>query len=123
MKLFRTLSLLLASALFLLPCAGPLRAEAPCGGDFDTWISEFKREAAAQGISGRAIAASLDGLAPDPEYRGPRRQTFGHAIKHRLIGPTADPSVSIRGATRLERRRSSRRGSTSGGTTASSGNT
>jgi hypothetical protein len=45
----------------------------------------------------------LDGLAPHPEYLGPRRQTFGHAVEHRLIGPTADPSISIRGATRFER--------------------
>src|SRR5271165_2642791 len=45
----------------------------------------------------------LDGLAPHPEYLGSRRQTFGHAVEHRLIGPTADPSIGVWGATRLER--------------------
>jgi lytic murein transglycosylase len=36
-----------------------------CGGDFGTFVAGFKREAAAKGISGRALAA-LDGVTPDP---------------------------------------------------------
>jgi hypothetical protein len=31
----------------------------------------------------------LDGFAPHPEQFGPCRQTFGHAVEHRFIGPTA----------------------------------
>jgi lytic murein transglycosylase len=82
MKLIRTLLPLLLTALFLLPLAIPLRAEAPCGGDFDAWLEGFQREASGQGISGRAIAASLEGLAPDPAVlshdrrQGVFRQTF-----------------------------------------------
>jgi lytic murein transglycosylase len=38
---------------------------ATCGGDFGTFIATFKREAAAQKVSPRALAA-LDGVAPDP---------------------------------------------------------
>ena len=38
---------------------------ASCGGDFGTFIDTFKREAAAQKVSSRALA-SLNGLAPDP---------------------------------------------------------
>ena len=45
----------------------------------------------------------LDGFAPHLEYLGPRRQAFSHAVKHRLIGPAADPAIAIRGATRSER--------------------
>jgi lytic murein transglycosylase len=65
MKPIRTLSLSLATVLFCLALAGPSRA-ASCGGDFDEWLAEFEREAAAQGISRQAINASLDGVSPDP---------------------------------------------------------
>src|SRR5271163_2200314 len=34
---------------------------------------------------------------------GRAAKTFGHAVEHRLIGPAADPSMGIRGATRFER--------------------
>ncbi len=65
MKSPRTLSLFIGSALFCLALAGPSRA-APCGGDFNGWLDNFKREAASQGISQRAIAAALDGVTLDP---------------------------------------------------------
>src|SRR5262249_34401343 len=35
-------------------------------GSFDAWLAAFKQEAAAQGISRQAIAASLDGVTFDP---------------------------------------------------------
>jgi lytic murein transglycosylase len=44
---------------------GPARA-APCGGDFNAWLADFKREAASQGISQRSISSALDGISPDP---------------------------------------------------------
>jgi lytic murein transglycosylase len=92
----RTLSALIASLLLslavFLALAGPLHAAAPCGGDFETWLSEFEREAATQGISRRAIAASLDGLTPDPAVisrdhrQGVFTQTF-EQFSGRMISP------------------------------------
>jgi lytic murein transglycosylase len=38
---------------------------AACGGSFDAWLNAFKAEAAANGISASAIAAGLNGVAPD----------------------------------------------------------
>jgi lytic murein transglycosylase len=56
---------LIALALILVAICGPARA-APCGGDFNAWLADFKAEAATQGISQRAIAAALDGVVDDP---------------------------------------------------------
>src|SRR5437588_992388 len=39
---------------------------ASCGGSFETWLAEFKSEAAAKGISQGAIAGGLSGVTPDP---------------------------------------------------------
>jgi lytic murein transglycosylase len=96
MKLVRTSSLSTASTVFFLTVfclalAGPLRA-APCGGDFNDWRAEFEREAAAQGISQRAIAASLEGVTPDPavlsrdHHQGVFTQTF-EQFSGRMISP------------------------------------
>jgi len=41
--------------------AGPT---ADCGGNFQTWLTNFKRDASAKGISANSLAA-LDGIAPD----------------------------------------------------------
>src|SRR6185437_12058475 len=35
-------------------------------GSFEAWLSGFKQEAAAQGVSRQAIAAALDGVVFDP---------------------------------------------------------
>src|SRR5262249_22551410 len=66
---------------------------AQCGGDFDTFLSTFRREAAAQGVSPRALAA-LDGVTSNPQVvaldqrQGVFRQSFeqfsGHRIAERL---------------------------------------
>jgi lytic murein transglycosylase len=66
---------------------------AQCGGDFDTFLATFRREAAAQGVSSRALAA-LDGVTPDPKVisldhrQGVFSQSFeqfsGHRIAERL---------------------------------------
>ncbi len=56
---------LIALALISIAFCGPSRA-ASCGGDFNAWLADFKGEAAAQGISQRAIAAALDGVTDDP---------------------------------------------------------
>jgi lytic murein transglycosylase len=92
MTLFRTFLLLVATALLCLTLAAPLYAAAPCGGDFETWLAEFEREAAAQGISQRAITASLDGVTPDPAVvsrdhrQGVFTQTF-EQFSGRMISP------------------------------------
>ena len=92
MTLIRTPSVLTSSLLLLLALAAPLRAEAPCGGDFETWLDAFQREAAAQGISQRAISASLDGVTPDPAVlsrdhrQGVFTQTF-EQFSGRMISP------------------------------------
>jgi len=65
MKSIRTLLPSIAGAMFCIAFAGPSLA-ASCGGDFETWLTEFKREAASQGISQRAIASALDGVTADP---------------------------------------------------------
>ena len=54
-----------ALAIISVAICGPSRA-APCGGEFNTWLAEFKREAATQGISQRAIASALDSVVDDP---------------------------------------------------------
>src|SRR5258705_11699661 len=74
---------------------------APCGGDFETWLASFRREAAQQGISPRALAA-LDGVTPNPQgisldrRQGGFSQSFeqfsGHRIAQRL--PRAQGIVS-----------------------------
>ncbi len=51
--------------LFVLGLTHSPALAASCGGDFAAFIAEFTREAAAQKVSPRALAA-LDGVAPDP---------------------------------------------------------
>jgi lytic murein transglycosylase len=53
----------LAVALTAAPAAAPA---AKCGGNFGSWLADFKREAAAQGISQRVISQSLDGVTFNP---------------------------------------------------------
>ncbi|MBN8965514.1 MAG: lytic murein transglycosylase [Rhizobiales bacterium] len=59
--------------------AEPAQAAARCRntGSFDTWLAAFKRDAAAQGISQRAIASALDGVTFDPEII---RRDSGQAV-------------------------------------------
>jgi lytic murein transglycosylase len=104
MTLFRILSQLIAGTLLCISVAAPLHAAAPCGGDFETWLSEFEQEAAAQGISRRAIAASLDGVTPDPAVisrdnrQGVFRQTF-----EQFAGRMISPDRMRKGASVLQR--------------------
>src|SRR5437667_6904712 len=52
------------SAFLTAPAASALAAS--CGtGSFDAWLTEFKNEAAAKGISQSAIAAGLNGVTLD----------------------------------------------------------
>lgn len=56
----------LALVAVLTVLTAPAAAAAPCGGDFATFLDSFRREAAAQGVSGRSLAA-LTGVTPDPK--------------------------------------------------------
>lgn len=55
-----------ASAVAALFLAAPAFAEAPCRntGEFSRWLADFRKQAAAEGISAKAIAA-LDGITLD----------------------------------------------------------
>ena len=67
--------------LFVLGLTHSPAVAASCGGDFAAFLAEFSREAAAQKVSPRALAA-LDGVAPDPRVialdrrQGVFRQSF-----------------------------------------------
>ena len=80
-----------ALAIISFAICGPSRA-APCGGEFNTWLAEFKREAATQGISQRAIASALDGVVDDPVTltRDPSQRVFAQTFEQfsgRMISP------------------------------------
>ena len=68
----RLLSHTIFASLFLAAAAG---GSAACTntGNFDRWLSEFKAEARAAGISPHAIAA-LDGVTADPNVIGADRK-------------------------------------------------
>ena len=57
---------LICFAAALAAMAMPARAAAPCGGDFGAWLQGVKAEAAADGISQRAIQSALAGVTYDP---------------------------------------------------------
>ena len=65
----RIFGVLVTAMLVGAMLTGPADAAARCRntGSFDAWLSAFKREAAAQGISQRAISAALDGVTFDPD--------------------------------------------------------
>ena len=70
---------MIAAAFLGSACFGALAQAAQCGGDFGTWNAAFQSEAAAKGISQRALAG-LNGLSPDPQVLSlDRRQ--GHFSK------------------------------------------
>jgi lytic murein transglycosylase len=57
------------TAAIMLLAAVPAATAAECGSDgagFDAWLAQFKREAAAQGISVATISTALAGVSYDP---------------------------------------------------------
>jgi lytic murein transglycosylase len=57
------------AAVIMLLTAVPAATAAECGSDgagFDAWLAQFKREAAAQGISAATISTALTGVSYDP---------------------------------------------------------
>ncbi len=95
----------------LVLSATPVLA-APCGGDFPAWLSSFRREASAQGVSARGLAA-LDGVTPDPHVialdhrQGVFHQSFeqfaGHRIAERLGKARRMMQVHAATLSRIER--------------------
>ena len=79
--------------LLLLGCVcASAQATAPCGGDFGAWLQGVQQEAAAQGISQRAIQSGLGGITPDPAViahdhaQGVFRQSF-EQFSGRMVPP------------------------------------
>src|SRR4051794_34730137 len=78
---------ILACIAFIVSAAPALAAQ--CGGDFDAFLDTFRREAAAQGVPARALAA-LDGGPPNPQVisldrrQGVFRQSFEQFATHRI---------------------------------------
>jgi lytic murein transglycosylase len=91
----RTLTLQWLAACYTLwlgIIAAPAQTTAPCGGDFGAWLQGVKTEAAAQGISQRAIQSGLGGITYDPAViardhgQGVFRQSF-EQFSGRMIPP------------------------------------
>ncbi len=70
---------------------------APCGtGSFDAWLDDFRRDAAAQGISQSAIADGLQGVTLDPSVlaRDRSQQVFNQSFEQfsgRMVPPRVIP--------------------------------
>ncbi len=84
--------LFFGSLLFVLLLASPARA-AQCGGDFQQFIANMSREAAAAGVSRNVIANAFSGvtqdqavLAFDRRQRGTFRKSFEEYVRTR-VGP------------------------------------
>jgi lytic murein transglycosylase len=93
MTLCRILQALLLGAVLIPPATQRADAAAACGsGNFDTWLSEFKTEAAAKGISQRAITAGLTGVTLDQSVlsRDHGQQVFEQSFEQfssRMVPP------------------------------------
>jgi lytic murein transglycosylase len=87
------LQALLLSAIAISSAAPAARAAAPCGsGSFDAWLDDFKNEAAAKGISQRAITAGLSGVTQDQSVlsRDRSQQVFQQSFEQfsgRMVPP------------------------------------
>jgi lytic murein transglycosylase len=92
---------LAAAALLLTSAASSLAA--PCGtGTFETWLEDFKKEAASKGISQAAIQASLTGVALDKSVlaRDHSQKVFSQSFEE-FSGRMVPPRLS-RGANMLK---------------------
>lgn len=76
----RVLATALLGAIALVPAAPALAAK--CGGDFNSFVAAFQKEAVANGISQKTVSTALAGLTPDPQVlqldrrQEPFKQTF-----------------------------------------------
>src|SRR5882757_6190078 len=83
------LAILLPLAALLL-LATPAHA-AQCGGDFNTFVANISREAAAKGVSQSVISQALSGVTQDPavlsfdrRQRGTFNKTFEQYVSTRV---------------------------------------
>src|SRR5829696_1864543 len=82
----------LTLGVLLLASAAPALA-APCGtGSFETWLEDFKKEAAAKGIAASAIQAGLTGITLDKSVlaRDQSQKVFGQTFEEfsgRMVPP------------------------------------
>jgi len=82
----------LALGTMLLATTVPALA-APCGtGSFDAWLDDFRKEAAAKGISPSAIQAGLTGVTPDKNVlsRDQSQKVFSQSFEEfsgRMVPP------------------------------------
>jgi lytic murein transglycosylase len=93
----------LALGAFLLISAAPALA-APCGsGPFEGWLEDFKKEAAAKGISPSAIQAGLSGVTLDKSVltRDQSQKVFSQSFEE-FSGRMVPPRLT-RGANMLKR--------------------
>jgi lytic murein transglycosylase len=79
------------AATILVLSAGRVLAAPACGGDFQAWLADFKREAASKSISQQAIGA-LDGITPDQNVisRDHNQRVFDQSFEQfsgRMIPP------------------------------------
>jgi len=94
--LFRLLVVPIVFGLLSLPAF----AAGSCGGDFSTWLAEFRQVAAAKGVSQATIAAGLAGVTYDPEiiykdrHQKVFRQTF-EQFSQRMIPPRLGRGASL----------------------------
>ena len=95
---------LAALALFILPLFATSANAARCGGDFNTFIAEISREAAAGGVSQNVIAQALGGVTHDPavmafdrRQRGTFRKTFEDYAATRVTPPRVSRARSLMG--------------------------
>jgi lytic murein transglycosylase len=97
-KTFRRLcealfKVLAVGGVLMLPATSALAAGAPCGtGNFDSWLSAFKTEAASKGISQNAINAGLNGVTLDQSVltRDHSQKVFGQTFEEfsgRMVPP------------------------------------
>jgi lytic murein transglycosylase len=80
----------LLAVLLALAIPTPTHA-AQCGGDFNTFVANMSREAAAKGISQSVISQALSGVTPDPavlsfdrRQRGTFNKTFEQYVSTRV---------------------------------------
>lgn len=75
--------------------ARPVEAAVPCGsgsGSFESWLDQFKRDAAKEGISAAAVASGLAGVTPDQAVlaRDRNQRVFSQSFEEfsaRMIPP------------------------------------
>ena len=98
-----TVLLVVFCALATLPTPAPA---AQCGGDFNSFVAAFSREAAAQGISQRTLAVAFDGIQHDRAVLAfDRRQkaTFRHKNLDSYLRTRVTAGRVKRGAQMLKR--------------------